>query len=141
MHAAVTPGSWVEEKRTSLVWHYRQADPEFGEWKSRQLLSDLTTSLANQPLHVRQGKKIVEITPLQINKGEAVAQLLGEEPADVVLAVGDDATDEHMFQLEHPGMIAIKVGEGDSRAGYRIARPSRLRELLLAFLDRTEPSR
>src|SRR5215469_13025522 len=27
-----TPGSFVEEKKYALVWHYRMAEPEFGEW-------------------------------------------------------------------------------------------------------------
>jgi len=137
MHAAFTPGSWVEEKRTSLVWHYRLADPEFGEWKSRQLLSDLSNALANAPVRVRQGKKIVEVTPLQIDKGEAVAQLWTEQPADVVLAVGDDTTDEHMFTLDRPGLISIKIGAGDTRANYRLRTPARLRELLSTFLEQT----
>ena len=27
-----TPGSFIEEKEYALVWHYRMAEPEFGEW-------------------------------------------------------------------------------------------------------------
>ena len=138
MHAAFTPGSFVEEKRTSLVWHYRQADPEFGEWKARQLLSDLSNALANEPLRVRQGKKIVEITPLQIDKGGAVAQLLSEQSADAALVAGDDATDEHMFAITRPELISIKIGPGDSRARYRLATPARLREMLRTFLRNTD---
>jgi hypothetical protein len=35
-----TPGSFIEDKRTSLVWHYRKADPEFGAWKAALLAGD-----------------------------------------------------------------------------------------------------
>lgn len=27
-----TPGSFIEEKRSSLTWHYRLADPSYGSW-------------------------------------------------------------------------------------------------------------
>ena len=36
-----TPGSHLEEKPSTLVWHYRRADPEFGEWRAKQLLEEL----------------------------------------------------------------------------------------------------
>lgn len=26
-----TPGSFIEEKKYSLTWHYRKADPKFGQ--------------------------------------------------------------------------------------------------------------
>jgi len=28
-----TDGSWIEAKESSLVWHYRDADPDFGNWQ------------------------------------------------------------------------------------------------------------
>jgi trehalose 6-phosphate synthase/phosphatase len=42
-----TPGSHIEEKLSSIVWHYRGADPDFGLWKARDLLSELTDVTAN----------------------------------------------------------------------------------------------
>ena len=36
-----TPGSSLEEKEFSMVWHYRMADPEFGLWQARELSSQL----------------------------------------------------------------------------------------------------
>ena len=73
------PGSQVEEKRTSLVWHYRRADPEFGEWKANQLAEELGAMTANTPVQVRQGRKIVEAVSAQVSKGAAVARCMGEE--------------------------------------------------------------
>lgn len=135
LHAAATPGSFVEEKRTSLVWHYRRADPEFGAFKAGELMSDLSNALANEPLHVRQGKKIVEIVPHEINKGAAVAALLARERADAVLIAGDDATDESMFRLEGEDRFTVKVGEGDTRARYALRNPAALRRFLQSLLD------
>ncbi|HYP00191.1 MAG TPA: bifunctional alpha,alpha-trehalose-phosphate synthase (UDP-forming)/trehalose-phosphatase, partial [Pyrinomonadaceae bacterium] len=42
-----TPGSLIEEKEFSLVWHYRMADPEFGEWLANELVSNLEQMLAD----------------------------------------------------------------------------------------------
>ncbi|HEY0010263.1 MAG TPA: bifunctional alpha,alpha-trehalose-phosphate synthase (UDP-forming)/trehalose-phosphatase [Tepidisphaeraceae bacterium] len=137
LHAASTPGSHVEEKRTSLVWHYRRADPEFGGWKAMQLLSDLENALANQALHVRMGKKIVEVTPTQINKGSAVIDILTAHPADLVLAVGDDTTDESMFRLHRDDLLTLKIGSGDTSAAYVLQSPAALRRFLNAVLDQT----
>ncbi|HEX8323945.1 MAG TPA: bifunctional alpha,alpha-trehalose-phosphate synthase (UDP-forming)/trehalose-phosphatase [Tepidisphaeraceae bacterium] len=134
-HASLTPGSFVEHKQTSLVWHYRRADPEFGDWKARQLVSDLTTALANHPVHVRHGKKIVEITPHTINKGAAVMESLAQLPADVALAVGDDTTDESMFVLDLPQLRTLKIGNADTAARYVLPTPAQLRAFLTGVLD------
>jgi len=32
-----TPGSFIEEKEFSLVWHYRKADPELAQLRAREL--------------------------------------------------------------------------------------------------------
>ena len=68
----LTPGTHVEEKQSALVWHYRKADPEFGLWRARGLLDELTSMAANLPVTVHHGQKIVEISSLQVSKGAAV---------------------------------------------------------------------
>jgi trehalose 6-phosphate synthase/phosphatase len=65
-----TPGSFVEEKEYSLVWHYRSAEPEFGEWLATELVSMLEGMLADTELRAYRGKKIVEVKPGWANKGE-----------------------------------------------------------------------
>ena len=65
-----TPGSFVEEKKYGLVWHYRMADPEFGEWLANELVSMLEAMLAETELRAFRGEKIVEVKPVWANKGE-----------------------------------------------------------------------
>ena len=126
-----TPGSAIEDKRTSLVWHYRRADPEFGEWKARQLATDLSAMLSNEPINVRHGKKIVEVTASQVNKGAAVMRCLDERPYDLVVVAGDDTTDESMFRLDLKNLVSIRVGDAeDSHAQYSVASPRALRRFL-----------
>jgi len=71
-----TPGSFVEEKKYALVWHYRMADPEFGEWLANELVSMLEAMLAETELRAFRGEKIVEVKPAWANKGEVVKRLM-----------------------------------------------------------------
>lgn len=118
----LTPGSEIEEKKSSIVWHYRQADPEFGLWRAKGLLSELTSITASLPVSVHHGQKIVEIASQFVNKGAAVDHLLGLWTPKVALAAGDDQTDENMFSI-HPEEIdhfhTVKVGTGATRAEHR----------------------
>lgn len=125
-----TPGSYVEQKRTSLVWHYRKADPDFGAWKAKLLAAGLSALVSNESVVVRHGKKIVEVTAAQVNKGAAVSRLIEDKAYDLVLVAGDDSTDESMFQIGSPALLSIKVGEGDTAAKFRASSPAALRKFL-----------
>src|ERR1700731_3835389 len=71
-----TPGSFIEEKKYALVWHYRMAEPEFGAWLANELVSMLEAMLAETELRAFRGEKVVEIKPAWANKGEALMRLL-----------------------------------------------------------------
>lgn len=131
LYQDATPGSFVEEKRTSLVWHYRQADPQFGSWKARELAEELVALTANEPIQVRRGRKIVEVTAAEVNKGAAVARLLEQDQDHgLALCAGDDQTDESMFRLSTPCLLSLKVGDGPTQARYRVAGPVEFRQFL-----------
>ena len=135
LYEQATPGSHVEEKRTSLVWHYRQSEEQFGAWKARQLGEELAVLTADAPVRVRHGKKIVEIVSLQASKGAAVARHLQEEDGDwIALCAGDDTTDESMFALETERLLTVKVGPGATAAQYRVDDPAAFVELLRSAL-------
>ncbi len=117
----LTPGTHVEDKESALVWHYRNADPEFGAWRARGLLDELTAMAANLPVTVHHGQKIVEVSSQQVSKGDAVEYLMKAWECDAALVVGDDQTDETMIALEPSGVdfFSVKVGKGSTRARYR----------------------
>ena len=135
-----TPGSSIEVKRTSIVWHYRRADPEFGAWKANALAVELKSILGSEPVEIRLGKKIVEVTAAQVTKGAAVSRLLENRPAELVVVAGDDQTDENMFRLNLQNGISIKVGEGDTAACYRVSSPAAFRRFLSGALKSTVQS-
>jgi trehalose-phosphatase len=85
---------------------------------------------ASDPVQVRHGRGIVEISAAEISKGAAVMRLLEESPADVVLVAGDDLTDESMYRLDIPNLISIRIGPGETHARYWLPTPGAMRRLL-----------
>jgi trehalose 6-phosphate phosphatase len=71
---------------------------------------------------------------LQVSKGLAIDTLRGRLGADAVLFVGDDVTDETAFARLGPGDVGIKVGEGETAAGYRVDTPEDVTEVLEKLL-------
>jgi trehalose 6-phosphate synthase/phosphatase len=131
LYEHATPGSKIEEKRSSIVWHYRQADEEFGAWKASQLTEELSALTANHPIKVRHGKKMVEATAAENNKGAVVARALEQnDNYAIALCAGDDLTDEGMFELSKPRLLTIKVGIGPTQARFRVSDPEAFRQFL-----------
>jgi trehalose 6-phosphate synthase/phosphatase len=129
--AESTPGSLVEEKRSSLVWHYRQVEPQLAEWKARQFAEELAAVAANEPIRILRGRKTIEASAAQVSKGTAVARLLEKMPSEaVVVCAGDDYTDESMFNLQWAHLVSIKVGREPTHARFRLADPAAIREFL-----------
>jgi trehalose 6-phosphate synthase/phosphatase len=130
-------GAFVEEKPSSLAWHYRQVEPGFGVWIARELAQHLAEAFANSPLEVLHGSKVIEVRPQGYDKGRAfrlLAERLG--PFDFELAAGDDRTDEDMFQVLPAEAWSIKVGLGKTRARFRIDAPRTVRSLLAELYAR-----
>ena len=117
-----TPGTFVEIKKNSLVWHYRKTDPELGIIKSEELKTILSSMISNE-VHLMNGDKIIEIVSSSVNKGTAAVERLDSSNYDFILAAGDDITDEDMFHYLPPRAINIKVGLKDTVAKYRIVDP------------------
>jgi trehalose 6-phosphate synthase/phosphatase len=136
-----TPGSLIEEKEFSLVWHYRMADPEFGEWLANELVSNLEQMLAETELRAYRGQKIVEVKPGWANKGEVLARLSQSAPCtEFCLAAGDDRTDEDLFARLPENAWTIHIGDRHTRAKFCLANPRELRRLLTRFVEARHPA-
>ncbi len=128
-----TPGSFVEEKSNSLVWHYRKADAELGKLRANEILNDLSFTLRNKGLQCMSGDKVVEIKISEISKGKGIVRWLDQHAlqAPFIMAIGDDTTDEDMFAaLQAPDDYTIKVGQKMSHAKYFIETYQEVRKLL-----------
>ncbi|KAI0761323.1 trehalose 6-phosphate phosphatase [Trametes elegans] len=109
-----TTGSHIEVKKSSITWHYRSADPEWGLFQCHQCQDLLENNLARKrPIEVLVGKKNLEVRPLAVNKGEIVKRILYFHPdAEFVFCAGDDKTDEDMFRallLFPPGATRARL--------------------------------
>jgi trehalose 6-phosphate synthase/phosphatase len=137
---ARTPGSLTEEKSVALAWHYRMADQESGVRRANELRLHLGQLLSNQPVEILAGHKVVEIRPYGVHKGRIVPPLSPERLAStVVLAMGDDRTDEDLFAALPSGAISVKVGPGATQARFRVEGVSAARALLSSLVQAEVP--
>ncbi|KAF5389624.1 hypothetical protein D9757_004178 [Collybiopsis confluens] len=119
-----TTGSQIEVKKSSITWHYRSADPEWGQFQCRQCQDLLENNLAHKrPIEVLVGKKNLEVRPIAVNKGEIVKRLVYKNPqVEYIFCAGDDKTDEDMFRAlrqfsEHPSPGPLKSASATREDG------------------------
>jgi len=119
-YANETPGAHVEQKATSLVWHYRES-PSYAAQKNIVLLKkELKPLLQGTGLRAYTGKKVIEVKHKDTHKGTAVKHYMSEQQYDFIMTVGDDYTDEDMFKAVPKWAYSIRVGSGATEARFRI---------------------
>ena len=128
-----TPGSLVEEKNYSLVWHYRKVETGLGEMRSRELCSHLKFMAANADLQVLEGDMVVEIKNRNVNKGRAAQVWINRFPSDFYMAIGDDWTDEDTFKAMPKGAYTIKVGGKNSAAHFYVESHENVHKILASL--------
>ena len=117
-------GSFVEEKRVSLSWHYRNADEDLSSLRAIELKNELERQILNMPLQIIDGHKVVEVKMAGYNKGTAASKLISTGIYDFILAIGDDKTDEELFEALPDTAVTIKVGKGPTKASYNFLKQS-----------------
>ncbi|GAB2546722.1 bifunctional alpha,alpha-trehalose-phosphate synthase (UDP-forming)/trehalose-phosphatase [Rufibacter soli] len=135
LHVSRTPGSFIEEKDFSLVWHYRKVDPTLAELRARELSNYLMFMAANINLQVMEGDKIVEVKNVEVNKGIGTTRWVEQFPHDLILCIGDDRTDEDMFSVMPEDAFTIKVGNARSHARFSLDNSQEVRKLLHSLCE------
>lgn len=97
--ATLDSGIIAEDKDASFALHYRLA-PQQREPLDREVTA-VVMGEPNADLEILRGKSVVEIKPVQYNKGSAVIALMQLPPfaGRVPIFVGDDATDQTVFEI------------------------------------------
>jgi trehalose 6-phosphate synthase/phosphatase len=126
------PGAMLEEKDFTLAWHYRRADPDLACRRAQDLLVSLVSLIETIDLRIVRGSKVIEVQPAGFDKGRATQRFLAGV-YDFVLALGDDATDEDLFQILPATAWSIHVGSDQSHARFSIQNPDQARALLHAL--------
>ncbi len=126
------PRSQIEKKHFALAWHYRQAPPEYAEYMAKKLAKELETGLANLPVTILRGKKVIEVRAAEADKGTLVSWYLESRSEGAFpLAFGDDQTDEDMFRALKSKGVSFRVGTADTNADYVLESQA----LVLPFLN------
>ena len=114
------PGSSIEEKDTALVWHYRRVDLNTGSLAARELIDTLTNLTANLELVVFIGNRVVEVRSSKVSKGTFFQTRLAQEGWDFILAMGDDWSDETLFNALPAGSNSVRIGLSASTARFNV---------------------
>jgi trehalose 6-phosphate synthase/phosphatase len=154
LYTESTDGSAMETKESALVWHHQDADPGFGSSQAKEMLDHLESVLANEPVSVKSGQFIVEVKPQGVSKGlvaERILTTMKEQgrQADFVLCIGDDRSDEDMFEnladLVKRGLVSpntslfgCTVGQKPSKAKYYLDDTNDVLSMLNALADASE---
>ncbi|MGV3527430.1 MAG: bifunctional alpha,alpha-trehalose-phosphate synthase (UDP-forming)/trehalose-phosphatase [Flavisolibacter sp.] len=113
-------GSFIEEKKSTLAWHYRNCHPDLGFSRSRELQNTLLQLTANTPLQVIDGNKVMEVRMMGVDKGASSTSMVNALDPDFILCIGDDTTDEDMFRMLRDRGYTVKVGYANTAAEYTI---------------------
>jgi trehalose 6-phosphate phosphatase len=127
-------GVVVEDKGFSVAVHYRQA-----RQRNAARRAILAAARSLNDVRIIGGKLAVNfLVPDAPHKGLALERERAHFACDTVMYVGDDETDEDVFQLDRPGrLLSIRVGQKrTSAAPYYLrnqAEIDRLLETLVAL--------
>jgi trehalose 6-phosphate synthase/phosphatase len=131
-------GSFIEEKKSTLAWHYRNTNQELGFMRSRELRNALLQLTANTALQVVDGNKVLEVRMVGVDKGMAAVNMISGFEPDFVLCIGDDVTDEDMFRAMRDKGYTVKIGRANTSAQYTILSQKDVFPFLQRFVQPVE---
>ncbi len=123
--AAAGDGAWLEFKPASVVVHVRAADPERG---AEALEAAGRLGGVIDGASVKHGHAVVELLARSTSKGQAIGAL--RETDRPVVFLGDDVTDESVFEIMGGDDVSVRVGPGDTSARWRLTDPTAVAEFL-----------
>jgi trehalose-phosphatase len=127
-----TPGSRVEQKPNSRAFHTRNS-PADAAAEAHRVLTDWATE--RDDVRVLAGKNILELTVAGSSKGDVIAAAFPEY--DGIIYIGDDTTDETVFEILRPDDVGIKVGEGATAERFRVPNVDAVVEVLETIVRST----
>jgi len=114
------PGCEIEDKGLTVTVHHRHTpDPRLSDVEAAV---DAAVAAADGPLDRQAGKEIIELRPaVDWDKGAAMDWLAGLHPEGWhTVYVGDDTTDEDVFERLRAEDVGIYVGRGRTGASFRL---------------------
>ncbi|MGN6302148.1 MAG: trehalose-phosphatase [Angustibacter sp.] len=129
---AELPDVRLETKPSAVVAHTRGMDADAAAAAEQSVLD---VAARHDGVRVMQGKHVVEMSVHDADKGSALAGLRDRVGADALVYFGDDVTDEDVFTRLRDGDVGVKVGDGDTAAGWRVEEPQDVADALALLAD------
>jgi trehalose 6-phosphate phosphatase len=126
-------GVVIEDKGFSVAVHYRQARE-----RSSTRRAVLSAARSLEDVRLVGGKLVINcLVPDAPHKGLALERERSHFACDTVIYVGDDETDEDVFQIDRPGeLLSIRVGrKRASAASYYIRNQSEIDRVLETLVE------
>jgi len=138
-------GAVIEVKQTSLSVHYRLVSKE--AWPLVEKIVQSTADLAST-LSLKKGNMVLELRPRHSwNKGSIVRWLVArlglDETTACPICIGDDLTDEDMYEAagkQGIGIVVAKELDRPTKARYSLTGPDEVMQFLNKFLEPTPPA-
>ena len=123
----------VENKRYTLTLHYRGTDDPT---RVRTALVLLLDQLAPTPRLIFGKASVNVLPPGETGKGPASLALMRHLQQTGLFFIGDDETDEDVFELSEGLVMGVRVGPHEkSRAGYFIHHQGEIKDILRFLID------
>ncbi|NPV74014.1 MAG: trehalose-phosphatase [Pelotomaculum sp.] len=125
-------GFLLERKKTVFALHYRLADPV----TALRVVSDFAAAArplaARYGMELKAGKKVIEVRPRAVHKGEAVRHLMNLNPGCYPVYLGDDSSDEDAFAVLRESGTGVLVSEHKriTSASHRLKDPQEVLRFL-----------
>ncbi len=116
--AARYEGTMVEPKPAGAAFHYRNAAAPGAAAQAAREVG------ARHGGRIIDGKQVVEVQLGGGDKGAAIRRVRDETGATAIVFFGDDTTDEDVFAVLGAGDVGVKVGDGATRARFRVDNPA-----------------
>ena len=128
--AAEHEGAWVEEKPFAAALHVRRCSPEVGD---RALLAARSALAELAEVRLLDGHLVLEATVRNTSKRAAMTDLRERLQPGTTIFLGDDTSDEGVFESLTASDIGVKIGPGVTLATHRLAIPQDSVEFLTAL--------
>jgi trehalose 6-phosphate synthase/phosphatase len=126
--SAAWPGVIVERKERTRALHWRTCP------QAREAVAALRPALADLgrwlPLEILEGDHVLEVRPRGVHKGRIVPGIAAT--GALLVALGDDRTDEDVFTALPRGAVSVRVGTHGpvTAARWRVKDPEEARAVL-----------
>jgi trehalose 6-phosphate synthase/phosphatase len=144
-------GSVLDVKESSIVWQYTDCDQELGKQFASALTSELENIILKYNLKILNGKGYIEIIARGVDKGYFVGYKIKEyirkkNGFDFILCIGDDTSDEKMFDYlikkkdeikkycKQVKIYGVTVGKKPSKAKFYVEKPKNVQEIITGFV-------